>query len=188
MTKPILSLFVLGLFFTIATAAEKAAPDSTLAKRAMAQFGHEKKEADAVYKHAIEQATQKLTAGLNAAKTAAMRSGDLPEANAIAAEIKKANDAVGTQMPDKGASDLTARLAGTKWKFQNSPENVFTYDDAGHVSAPGSKAPRSWRATNAHTIIQRDADQNMTITYDDDFQHAIAVYDRAGAAILIRAK
>jgi hypothetical protein len=188
MKKPILSLLVLCLSFTTVVAADKTAPDSTLAKRAMTQFIHEKEKAQVVYKHALEQATQKLVASLNAAKTAAMRSGDLPEANAIAAEIKKANDAVGAPMPDKGASDLTARLAGTKWKFQNSPENVFTYDDAGQVSAPGSKAPRSWRATNAHTIIQRDADQNMTITYDDDFQHAIAVYDRAGAAILIRAK
>jgi hypothetical protein len=169
-------------------AAEKSAPDSLQAKRTMTQFKHEKEKATAVYQRAMEQATQKLKAGLNAAKEVAMRSGDLSEANAIAAQIKKASEAIGAPTPDNGAADLAARLAGTRWQFQKSPENIYTYDDAGHATVPGGKSPRPWHATNAHTIIQQDADQNMTITYDDDFQHALAVYERAGAAILIRMK
>lgn len=87
-----------------------------------------------------------------------------------------------------GSAELTSRLVGTKWEFASGKKNYFSYEDGGRVMSPGLTTPREWHAINAHTIIQQDRDQSITITYDDAFQHALCVYEKANPAILIKAQ
>ena len=143
------SLALLLSAVVLAGPADDRIPKSPAARAALARLAAARQDAEEQFDEAIKKATAKAVADLDAAKAAAMKAGNLEEANRIqgaANETKSDNGKIG--------EELKSRLAGTTWQWAGT--NTIRFDSDGMVSNKDWAARglvTRWEPVDQRTVV-----------------------------------
>lgn len=151
-----------------------AAPTSPAAIAALGKLKASTAKAKADYDAAVRSAQALAIQELDAAKAAAMKGGNLNEANAIQATEQSIGKAAGSP-----AASIETKIIGKKWAYGGDEKTVITYKPGGIVESPAWKNGKAgtWAQVDANTIMQKEpAGAVIKITFDADFANALWVY------------
>lgn len=163
---------------TLSLAVDAPKPQSRLAREAIAKADRAHLAADADASKAKAMATQQLVVELRTALKSALATESLDEANAMKAAMNAA------EAEAKTAGTISEKNGGTKWAYGKS-DTVLIYTAQGEVKATYWKRPLRWERINNRTIRQQDPSNiGVTITFADDWKHALWVFDDGGLEFL----
>jgi hypothetical protein len=173
-----LSMILLASVVLAGDAPKDDAPKSPAAKSALAKLERAKTLAREEYDAAIAKASREAAVELERAKDAAMKAGNLEEANRIAGAIE------GTQ----GDHAVTS-FAGTRWEW-GGEELLLAKDGVASTPSWLSRGLRtSWEQVDTSTIVLRieagRRDNMMAILKASADGRSMRGYDFSGAAMRI---
>lgn len=132
--------------------AKPAGPKSPAATAAIAKMNGAIKKAKADYDAAVKLAQSEAIRELDAAKAAAMKAGNLPEANAIQAAIEKTSKDAPSGKSGQSPAEIAARVKTFKYFWGKQPRDMELLPD-GSIGKGSGVDEKRWKAKPASIVV-----------------------------------